>query len=114
MTFLLPLLMNVFLFPASAEPIRLETKQKLLELQTVISQWAPMHEPTGTMAQSKIGDQGDIIQRAGLLCLYGDLKRCEDVRKSQSDDGMFWRAPVEMNRTTENSFSRDHFNGVMA
>lgn len=110
----LVILFSCFSMSASASPITADTKTKLLELQKSIRTWAPMHEPTQSMAQSKRGDQGDILQRAGLLCLYGDLSRCSDVSRSQSEDGMFWRAPVEVNRTTEDSFSRDHFNGVMA
>ncbi|RYZ61543.1 MAG: hypothetical protein EOP09_19825, partial [Proteobacteria bacterium] len=89
-----------------------QTIQKLMELDRGVSRWAPTKD--GVMALDPKGQQADILERSGLLCLYGDIARCADVRDSQDEEGRFWRSPQLKHNDPENSFSRDQLNGVFA
>ena len=82
------------------------------ELKNQISHWAFRYN--GQMAQNPEGNQDDILERAGLLCMIGISKHCEEVALAQGQDGRFWRAQRYVDSGTENSFSRDHLNGVFA
>ncbi len=96
---------------AYAAPLTAETRAKLETIRTAIETWAPTRD--GAIALNRDGYQGDIVEYAGYRCLTGDSERCSDIRRSQGADGRWWRAPRLIHQTTEDSFSRDMFMGLM-
>ena len=61
-------------------------------------------------------DDGDATIFNGLLCLSGDDRGCDAVKRAQAADGSFWRSPRRVGGGFEsrNSFSRDQATGVIA
>lgn len=101
----------------SVQPIPAEKAEKLRALRADIRQWAATC-PDGSMTNS-VGDCpfGDQTIFAGMSCLSGEEERCEDVRRSQSVTGEWFRSPGYVDRERENgkaTFSRDQSRGVMA
>jgi hypothetical protein len=87
--------------------------EKLRNMRAQTLTWA-FRAQDGGVATNHLNDQGDMLERAGFLCLFGMRERCEDVRNSQAPDGRFYRARQYIGVSHVNAFSRDHFNGVMA
>lgn len=86
---------------------------RLREMRDRTLKWAFRAEDGGVATNDR-NDQGDMLERAGYLCLFGMIERCEDVKNSQAPDGRFYRARQYIGVTRVDAFSRDHFNGVMA
>jgi hypothetical protein len=58
-------------------------------------------------------DSGDSVIFAGLSCLSGG-RNCETVKRSQGEDGRWWRSPARVGTDTPPTFSRDQSKGVLA
>jgi hypothetical protein len=101
----------------AATPMKAETRAALVQLRDAVRTWAPMCA-NGAMGLTQMPEckQGDMLEYAGMSCLAGERERCEDVRRSQSADGRFWRNPASAAAGKEpdgkNSFSRDMLMGV--
>ncbi|NDF14891.1 hypothetical protein EB061_06165 [bacterium] len=107
------LLLGVFLWhPASAE-VSPDRAARLRQMRDQTLVWAFLAEDGG-LATNHLNDQGDMVERAGFLCLFGMVERCQDVRTAQAPDGRFYRARQYIGVSRVDAFSRDHFNGVMA
>jgi len=101
--------------PAAATPMRPETRAELVKLRDAIRGWAPICANGALgLTQPPQCKQGDMLEYAGMSCLAGERARCEDVRRSQTADGRFWRNPTYAadGRDTGDSFSRDMLMGV--
>ena len=99
---------------AGATPMSAQTRQALSELRDAVRKWAPICS-NGAMGLNQPPQcaQGDMLEYAGMACASGDKARCEDVKRSQSADGRFWRNPVKAPQgDMKNSFSRDMLMGV--
>jgi hypothetical protein len=61
-------------------------------------------------------NDGDGVIFNGVLCISGDDRGCDPVRRSQAGDGEFWRSPrkVGVFSKDETPFSNDHVLGVWA
>ena len=61
-------------------------------------------------------NDGDGVIFNGVLCISGDDRGCDAVRRSQAADGEFWRSPrkVGVFSKDETPFSNDHVLGVWA
>jgi hypothetical protein len=61
-------------------------------------------------------NDGDGVIFNGVLCISGDDRGCDAVRRSQAGDGEFWRSPrkVGVFSKDETPFSNDHELGVWA
>ena len=65
-------------------------------------------------------DDGDMTLFNGLLCLSGEQRGCDGVRRAQGPDGRWWRSPNRIgsheaaNDTEQATFSPDQALGVIA
>jgi hypothetical protein len=61
-------------------------------------------------------NDGDGVIFNGVLCLSGDERGCDAVKRSQAPDGEFWRSPRKVGHfdKDETPFSNDHVLGVWA
>jgi hypothetical protein len=106
----------ILFFSGALEPagaLSYDRAERLREMRDRTLVWAFRAEDGG-VATNDLNDQGDMLERAGLLCLFGMPERCEDVRNAQAADGRFYRARQYIGISRLDAFSRDHFNGVMA
>jgi len=68
------------------------TRKRLFELRRTIRTWA-YECPDGSLTGAGC-PMGDMNEFAGMLCLSGEEKRCEDVRRSQDPvTGEWYRSP---------------------
>ena len=84
----------------------------------MINKWAVWHGDTASKEiitdKNEIEyDTGDAVLFNGLLCSSGTQRACLAVKKSQGDDGRWYRSEFHKNIDTENSFSRDMAKGVI-
>lgn len=99
------------------EPIRAETAQALRELRAKIRTFAPRcSDGSLTLHECPFGDS---LEYMGNLCLSGETEWCDFVRRSQGQNGQFWRSPGQVDvghtiGTDRASFSRDMARGVWA
>ena len=113
-----PLLLALAAPQASASPIKPETRAALVTLRNAVRAWAPICS-NGALGLNQPPEcaQGDMLEYSGMSCLVGEAARCNDVKRSQSADGRFWRNPTTAQTQVEpgdgkNSFSRDMLMGV--
>jgi hypothetical protein len=87
---------------------------ELAEAMTFWSSFAPVCPDAGGSPSKEDCDDGDMALFNGLLCASGEAAGCDAMRRSQGEDGRFWRSParVDGNRGKKNSFSRDMAMGV--
>ena len=109
------LAMAALLGPAAgATPMSAQTRQALSELRDAVRKWAPICS-NGAMGLNQPPEcaQGDMLEYSGMSCASGDRARCDDVKRSQSANGRFWRNPTAaVQGDPKNSFSRDMLMGV--
>jgi hypothetical protein len=101
-----------------ATPIKPATRAALAARRNAVRGWAPICS-NGALGLNQPPEcaQGDMLEYSGMSCLMGEAARCDDVKRSQSADGRFWRNPTTAKTQVEpgdgkNSFSRDMLMGV--
>ena len=97
--------------PAFASPLGVETVQKMEELRTAVRVWAPTCH--GGLSTEKECNQFDSIEFAGLLCATGEQERCDEIKRAQGPDGRWWRSENLVEKSVQNSFSRDMKGGLL-
>lgn len=98
-------------------PVKEGTAQALRVLRDKIRGWAPTCED-GSLTLHEC-PFGDALEYMGNLCLSGEEKWCDFVKRAQGPDGQFWRSPglVGVGHTIGRdraSFSRDMSRGAWA
>jgi hypothetical protein len=101
-------------FPRSTTPVTRESSAKLRALRTAIRAWAPLCED-GSLTYAAC-PYPEMLRFAGLLCLSGDFKACEQVHDSRDETGRFYRGPSWIGRESDSipSFSSSAARGVIA
>lgn len=97
--------------PVMASPLGVDTVQKMETLRVAVRTWAPTCN--GGLSTGKECNQFDSIEFAGLLCATGEQERCEEIKRAQGPNGRWWRSENLVERSEQNSFSRDMKGGLL-
>jgi len=98
-------------------PVGEETARELRALRDEIRAWAPTcSDGSITLHECPFGDA---LEYMGNLCLSGETKWCDFVKRAQGPDGQFWRTPGQVGvghtiGADRASFSRDMSRGAWA